>query len=140
MLPAYIVFLLSLSSASSSASSPAADDCVLDLAVVCLDDRALAYVDWLEGRDKLNVVGDFVTIVRKHAGRAEDRSKPQRHQQRPAPHGQRQRVGTALGPAIDEYFDTHTLRISLPWILDGDIDLELDRQGGSDRPRGVKAR
>jgi len=104
---------------------------------VCLDDKALVYVNWLEGRDKLNVVGDFVTIVKKHAGRAEDRSKLQRHQQQPAaaPHDQRQRVGTSLGPAIDEYFDTHTLRISLPWILDDDIDLELDQQGESRRPR-----
>lgn len=96
------------------------DDCVLDLAFVCLDDRALVYVRWLDKRDKLNVVGDIVTIVRKQpASRADDRSKVQRHRV----------VSTSLAPAIDEYFDTHTLRISLPWILDDDIDLELDQEG-----------
>lgn len=96
------------------------DDCVLDLAFVCLDDRALVYVRWLDKRDKLNVVGDIITIVRKQpASRADDRSKVQRNRV----------VSTSLAPAIDEYFDTHTLRISLPWFLDDDIDLELDQEG-----------
>lgn len=117
-------------SASATSTAPAAkssddDDCVLDLAIVCLDDKLLVYVNWLEKRDKLNVVGDIVTIVKKkQAGRAEDRSKPQLQNKLHQP----QRVSTSLGPAIDEYFDTHTLRISLPWILDDDIDLELDQQ------------
>lgn len=107
----------------ASAGASAADDCVLDLAIVCLDDRVLVYVNWLEKRDKLNVVGDIVTIVKKGGGRlAEDRSKLQQQQQN-------KRVSTSLGPAIDDYFDTHTLRISLPWILDDDIDLELDQEG-----------
>ncbi|XP_050430245.1 uncharacterized protein LOC126839172 [Adelges cooleyi] len=100
------------------------DECVIDLAVVCLDDKLLVYVNWLEKRDKLNVVGDLVTIVKKN-GSFEDRTK--------TPY--QQRVSNSLGPAIDEYFDTHTLRISLPWILDGDIDLELDQQG-----RGKKSK
>lgn len=116
--------LLALRGASVAATS--ADDCVLDLAIVCLDDKLLVYVNWLEKRDKLNVVGDIVTIVKKkEAGLAEDRSKLQPHNSKP----HAQRVSTSLGPAIDEYFDTHTIRISLPWILDDDIDLELDQQG-----------
>lgn len=108
------------------------DDCVLDLAFVCLDDRALVYVRWLDKRDKLNVVGDIVTIVRKQpASRADDRSKVQRNRV----------VSTSLAPAIDEYFDTHTLRISLPWILDDDIDLELDQEGKTAaRPECVAGR
>lgn len=117
--------LLALRGASVAATS--ADDCVLDLAIVCLDDKLLVYVNWLEKRDKLNVVGDIVTIVKKkEAGLAEDRSKLQTHNGKPQV---QHRVSTSLGPAIDEYFDTHTIRISLPWILDDDIDLELDQQG-----------
>lgn len=128
-----LLLLVLLSSAAPADTSPSSDDCVLDLAVVCLDDKVLVYINWLEKRDKLNVVGDFVTIVKKHAGHAEDRSKLQ------PPHRDdehRHRIGTALGPAIDEYFDTHTLRISLPWILDDDIELELDDQGINDRQGG----
>ncbi|KAE9540845.1 hypothetical protein AGLY_004090 [Aphis glycines] len=114
--------LLALRGASVVATST--DDCVLDLAIICLDDKLLVYVNWLEKRDKLNVVGDIVTIVKKkEAGLAEDRSKLQPYNNKP------HRVSTSLGPAIDEYFDTHTIRISLPWILDDDIDLELDQQG-----------
>ncbi|XP_025194646.1 uncharacterized protein LOC112594195 [Melanaphis sacchari] len=122
--------LMALRGVSVAATS--ADDCVLDLAIVCLDDKLLVYVNWLEKRDKLNVVGDIVTIVKKkEAGLAEDRSKLQPHNSKPHAH----RVSTSLGPAIDEYFDTHTIRISLPWILDDDIDLELDQQG-----RGKKSK
>lgn len=107
-----------------AAAAPSSDDCVLDLAIVCLDDKLLVYVNWLEKRDKLNVFGDFVTIVKKrYADPAEDRSKLQLSNK------SQHRVSTSLGPAIDEYFDTHALRISLPWILDDDIDLELDQQG-----------
>lgn len=122
MLPAIVLFSSSLL-ASVAATAPAADDCILDLAIVCLDDRVLVYVHWLGQRDKLNVVGDIVTVVRKRAaavqqGTAQDRAKLQ------PPKGQ-----ASLGPAIDEYFDTHALRISLPWIFDDDIDLELDQEG-----------
>lgn len=121
MLPA--ITLLSALLASAAAASPSSDDCVLDLAVVCLDDKLLVYVHWLEKRDKLNVVGDIVTIVKKRpVGRLEDRSKLQQTDQRV-------QASESLGPAIDEYFGTHTLRISLPWILDEDIELELDQQG-----------
>lgn len=122
-----LLSLLALSGGSIAATP--ADDCVLDLAIVCLDDKLLVYVNWLEKRDKLNVVGDIVTIVKKkEPGLAEDRSKLQSHDNRlPPPH----RVSTSLGPAIDDYFDTHTIRISLPWILDDDIDLELDQQGNN---------
>lgn len=130
MSPTMALPLLLLSSTSLlafrgvSVAATSTDDCVLDLAIVCLDDKLLVYVNWLEKRDKLNVVGDIVTIVKKkEAGLAEDRSKLQPHNNKP------HRVSTSLGPAIDEYFDTHTIRISLPWILDDDIDLELDQQG-----------
>ncbi|XP_003246181.1 uncharacterized protein LOC100572866 [Acyrthosiphon pisum] len=126
MSPAMALLLLSSASLLASVAATSADDCVLDLAIVCLDDKLLVYVNWLEKRDKLNVVGDIVTIVKKkEAGLAEDRSKLQPHNSKPHVH----RVSTSLGPAIDEYFDTHTIRISLPWILDDDIDLELDQQG-----------
>lgn len=124
MLPFAVALLVA--SIAPPAAATASDDCVLDLAVVCLDDKLLVYVNWLEKRDKLNVVGEIVTIVKKQAARAEDRSKLQHQQQH---NNNQQRVSTSLGPAIDEYFDTHTLRISLPWILDDDIDLELDQQG-----------
>lgn len=126
MLPFAVALLVA--SIAPPAAATASDDCVLDLAVVCLDDKLLVYVNWLEKRDKLNVVGEIVTIVKKQAARAEDRSKLQ-HQQQQHNNNNQQRVSTSLGPAIDEYFDTHTLRISLPWILDDDIDLELDQQG-----------
>ncbi|XP_026807015.1 uncharacterized protein LOC113549828 [Rhopalosiphum maidis] len=139
MSPAMALPLLLLSSTSllalrgASVAATSADDCVLDLAIVCLDDKLLVYVNWLEKRDKLNVVGDIVTIVKKkEAGLAEDRSKLQPHNSN-KPHTHR--ISTSLGPAIDEYFDTHTIRISLPWILDDDIDLELDQQG-----RGKKSK
>ncbi|KAL5242163.1 hypothetical protein ACI65C_009573 [Semiaphis heraclei] len=130
MSPAMALLLLSSTSLlafrGASVAATSADDCVIDLAIVCLDDKLLVYVNWLEKRDKLNVVGDIVTIVKKkEAGLAEDRSKLQPHNSKPHV----QRVSTSLGPAIDEYFDTHTIRISLPWILDDDIDLELDQQG-----------
>ncbi|CAI6364629.1 unnamed protein product [Macrosiphum euphorbiae] len=126
MMPAMTLLVLSSTSLLASVAATSADDCVLDLAIVCLDDKLLVYVNWLEKRDKLNVVGDIVTIVKKkEAGLAEDRSKLQPHNSKPHVH----RVSTSLGPAIDEYFDTHTIRISLPWILDDDIDLELDQQG-----------
>lgn len=121
MLPAILLLFAML--ASVAAASPSSDECVLDLAVVCLDDKLLVYVHWLEKRDKLNVVGDIVTIVKKRpVGRLEDRSKLQHSDQRV-------QASESLGPAIDEYFGTHTLRISLPWILDDDIELELDQQG-----------
>lgn len=124
------LFAVGPSAADPSAAAVPDDECVLDLAIVCLDDKLLVYVNWLEKRDKLNVVGDIVTIVKKHGGRAEDRSKLQQH------HGSDSAaVRTSLGPAIDEYFDTHTLRISLPWILDDDIDLELDQQGKRESAR-----
>lgn len=127
MSPAMALLLLSSTSLlASSVAATSADDCVLDLAIVCLDDKLLVYVNWLEKRDKLNVVGDIVTIIKKkEAGLAEDRSKLQPQNIKQHVH----RVSTSLGPAIDEYFDTHTIRISLPWILDDDIDLELDQQG-----------
>ncbi|XP_015374745.1 PREDICTED: uncharacterized protein LOC107169505 [Diuraphis noxia] len=130
MSPAMAFLLLSSTSLlafrGASVAATSTDDCVIDLAIVCLDDKLLVYVNWLEKRDKLNVVGDIVTIVKKkEAGLAEDRSKLQQHNSKPHV----QRVSTSLGPAIDEYFDTHTIRISLPWILDDDIDLELDQQG-----------
>ncbi|KAL4097039.1 hypothetical protein QTP88_021879 [Uroleucon formosanum] len=129
MSPAMALLLLSSTSLLAlrgvSVAATSADDCVLDLAIVCLDDKLLVYVNWLEKRDKLNVVGDIVTIVKKkEAGLAEDRSKLQPQNSKMHVH----RVSTSLGPAIDEYFDTHTIRISLPWILDDDIDLELDQQ------------
>ncbi|VVC41611.1 Protein of unknown function DUF1676 [Cinara cedri] len=115
------------------AAVPSSEDCVLDLAIVCLDDKLLVYVNWLEKRDKLNVVGNFVTIVKKqYVGHAEDRSKLHLNYNNKQP---QQRISTSLGPAIDEYFDTHTLRISLPWILDDDIDLELDQQGRGKKPK-----
>jgi len=130
MSPAMALLLLSSTSLlalrGASVVATSADDCVLDLAIICLDDKLLVYVNWLEKRDKLNVVGDIVTIVKKkEAGLAEDRSKLQPQNGKTHVH----RVSTSLGPAIDEYFDTHTIRISLPWILDDDIDLELDQQG-----------
>lgn len=132
MLPAIVLFsssflasVVATTPASSTTAAAAADDCVIDLAIMCLDDKMLVYVNWLEKRDKLNVVGDIVTVVRKQPtvqpGLAQDRSKLQPTKNR--------RTSESLGPAIDEYFDTHTLRISLPWILDSDIDLELDQEG-----------
>jgi hypothetical protein len=139
MLPATVI--LSLWSAFAlgrhapvAAATASDDECVLDLAIVCLDDKLLVYVNWLEKRDKLNVVGNIVTIVKKQVGRAEDRSKLHNNS---ANSNKKQRVSTSLGPAIDEYFDTHTLRISLPWILDDDIDLELDQQGNYRAPSSL---
>ncbi|XP_050531779.1 uncharacterized protein LOC126900243 isoform X2 [Daktulosphaira vitifoliae] len=124
VLSIFILTINSIDTVNMTIETSDENDCVVDLAVICLDDKLITYVDWLEKRDKLNVIGNLVTIVKK-TNNIEDRNKiPNQH-----------KVSNALGPAIDEYFDTHTLRISLPWILDDDIDLELDQQG-----RGKKSK
>ncbi|XP_052131650.1 uncharacterized protein LOC127751714 [Frankliniella occidentalis] len=105
-------------------------DCLLRLSVPCVQRKLLLFLDRLGRMERFRLLGDFLTVVRV---------EPRNGEARRIVLDEEADVTDLAGMVdrlVDDFFDTHVLRFSLPGTLrvgrspKTTVDIHLDRPGG----------
>ncbi|XP_034254401.1 uncharacterized protein LOC117653115 [Thrips palmi] len=107
-------------------------ECLLRLSVPCVQRKLLLFLDRLGRMERFRLLGDFLTVVRVEPRHGEARQHVLDEDADVTD------LAGMVDRLVDDFFDTHVLRFSLPGTLrvgrspKTTVDIHLDRPGGHD--------